>query len=394
MKNQSGLMDSHPIEWVDINSIKLNPNNTNKHPKDQIERLAKIIQYQGWRWPLLVRSSDRMIAAGEGRYLAAKKLKLKKVPVSFQEFLDEDQFKAFVTSDNAIASWAEIDLSKVNEELASFDPSFDIELLGLKDFKVDVTEHLEPQCDEDEVPEVVEPITKPGDLWILGVHRLLCGDSTNIQHVERLMDGQKADMVFTDPPYGMKFEAEAFGYENIKGDHEDFTPDLINTIFQFNCDEVFIWGADYFAEHIPDRNNGAMLVWDKFPSDINSDRIGSSFEICWSRMKHKRHLIKVQQPFGKFATKRVHPTQKPVQLAEWFFEKWGQDKVNIVDLYGGSGSTLIACEKTKRKCFMMELDPHYCDIIVQRWERYTGRKGRIYGQEEVKEIEQKKSKSK
>lgn len=362
---------------VSVKELKPNPLNRNSHPKDQIERLAKILEYQGWRYPIKVSKRSGLITSGHGRLEAAKLLKLKEVPVSFQDYADEAQEYADLTADNAIASWSELDLSGINSDIVDLGPDFDLDLLGIKDFVLEPVEKLEPQCDEDEVPDALpEPKVVKGEVYILGKHRLMCGDSTAITDVERLMDGKKADMVFTDPPYGMRLDAEAFGYKNIKGDHEDFTPELIQTIFTAfpQCAEVFIWGADYFAELLPNRNDGSLLVWDKFPSDQNSDRIGSSFETCWSKSKHKRHLVRIQQPFGKFATQREHPTQKPVTLAEWFFERWGKPKDNLVDLFGGSGSTLIACEKTDRQCFMMELDPHYCGVILDRWQKFTGKK--------------------
>lgn len=260
---------------------------------------------------------------------------------------------------------------------------------------------------EDEVPEVKESITKPGDLWQLGKHRMMCGDSTNIQHVEQLMAGEKADMVFTDPPYGMKLDADfsraggpnfgnhskgAYGgkYKNIQGDHMDFKPDLIHAIFAIPSKEIFIWGADYFAELIPNRNDGSWVVWDKCTRKdgqvAGEEIIGSNFELCWSKSKHKRELARFMHKGLASCEndKRVHPTQKPVALAAWFFEHWGKESKNVIDLYLGSGSTLIACEKTNRKCFGMEIDPHYCDVIVARWEKFTGKKAHLEKQGKIR----------
>ena len=249
--------------------------------------------------------------------------------------------------------------------------------------------------DPDSVPSVPEePITKPGDLYRLGNHRLLCGDSTNVQHVETLMDGKKADMVFTDPPYGMnlnadfsdmssKFKGSSGGneYEQVKGDNDDFTPELINTVFAcFDyCKEIFLWGADYYAELLNNKNEGSWIVWDKRLDESADKMYGSCFELCWSKARHKREIARIKWAgiFGmekEHDKKRVHPTQKPTGLVEWFFDKWGKENDIVADLFGGSGSALIACEKTKRKCRMMELDPKYCDVIVKRWEEYTGKK--------------------
>jgi DNA modification methylase len=238
----------------------------------------------------------------------------------------------------------------------------------------------EGKTDPDEVPEAPEqPITKPGDLWILGNHRLLCGDSTNIQHVERLMDGKKADFVYMDPPYGMKLDTnyaqtakvKGKSYKSVHGDFDDYDPRFLLEFFN-EAREQFWWGADYYCQTLP--KDGSWVVWDKKKEDLD-ESIGSGFELCWSINSHKRQLARFL--WSGFTAKeaneqRQHPTQKPVALAEWFFDRWGKAGDLVVDLYGGSGSTLIACEKTSRHCRMMELDPAYCDVIRQRWEDFTG----------------------
>lgn len=164
---------------------------------------------------------------------------------------------------------------------------------------------------------------------------------------------------------------------------------LINTVFaNFNyCKEIFLWGADYYAEIIPNRNNGNFIAWDKMRGGdgVNDDydkMFGSNFELCWSKTKHKRAIVRVlwKGIFGlsnEDTKKRVHPTQKPVLLCEWFINKFSNKNNLIADLFGGSGSTLIACEKLKRKCYMMEIDPHYCDIIKIRWEKFTNKKAEL-----------------
>jgi DNA modification methylase len=249
--------------------------------------------------------------------------------------------------------------------------------------------------DEDAVPDVPdEPKTKLGDIYILGNHRLMCGDSTSIDAVDKLMDGHKADVVFTDPPYGMflnadysdmssKFKGSTGGnkYDQVIGDNHDFSPELINTVFAcFDyCKEIFLWGADYYAEHLPNKNNGSWVVWDKRGDESADKMYGSTFELCWSKARHKRMMARVKWAgiFGmekEHDKKRVHPTQKPVELVAWFFDYFSlKDKKNVVDLYGGSGSTLIASEKVGKNAFVMELDPKYCDVIVKRWEDFTGK---------------------
>lgn len=378
---------------VSVKELKPHPKNRNKHPKDQVDRLAKIIAYQGVRAPIVVSKLSGYIVKGHGTLLAIKKNKMDSVPVVDQEFNDLDQEYAFLQSDNAIASWAELDVEGIKGDLSDLVPGFDTELLGLRYLDIAVTD-MEKEAIEDDVPDVTESISKLGDLYELGEHRLLCGDSTDKATVERLMNGEKADMVLSDPPYGMKLDTDwsdlkgsmsaiahtkGGNYKKVIGDNEDFKPSLIKTFFDnFGyCKEIFLFGSDYFAELLKNKNDGSWLVWDK-RKETQAEAIGSEFELIWSKNKHKRRMLR-HDWFGflssqntKEARNRVHPTQKPTSLLVDILNQWGKEKEIVIDLYGGSGSTLIACEKTKRKCFMMELDPHYIDVIVSRWCKYTG----------------------
>ena len=256
----------------------------------------------------------------------------------------------------------------------------------------------EPTGEEDATPAKPEiPRSQLGDLYELGNHRVLCGDSTDKEIVAVLMDGDKADVVYSDPPYGMGLNADwsgaksrldfaeaknSFGgkkHNNVIGDHKDFKPELITTVFNnFDyCKEVFMWGADYYAELLQGKNDGSWVVWDKRLEDSADKMYGSCFELCWSKARHKRDIARVKwaRIFGtekEFDHKRYHPTQKPIALTEWFFDKWCEGLNLCVDLYLGAGGVLIACEKTKRRCYGMELDPVYVDVIVQRYVDYTG----------------------
>jgi DNA modification methylase len=204
------------------------------------------------------------------------------------------------------------------------------------------------------------------------------------------MNGKKADMVFTDPPYGMSLDTDYSkmpstkelgnkNYNKVIGDNNDFSPDLIHTVFAcFDyCKEIFMWGADYYAEYLPHKNNGSWIVWDKRCDEKFDKMIGSGFELCWSKAKHKRMLARINNTLfsGEAdARNKVHPTQKPIKLVLWFFDYFSlKDKKNVVDLYGGSGSTLIASEKVGKNSFLMELDPNYCDVIIKRWQEFTGK---------------------
>lgn len=393
------------VKWVPIGTIKKDPNNRNKHPKEQIERLTQLMSHYGWVGnPLVVSKESGLLKAGEGRLLSAKKAKLKKVPVHFNQFDTPEDAYGWAISDNAITSWAELELGEINQDLGDLGPDFDINMLGIKDFELEPADKYADK-DADSVPEVTKATTKLGDLWLLGDHRVLCGDCTVKANVDRLMQGEKADMVFTDPPYGMNLDADysdmtdsktgtkGTKFRSVHGDDGDYDPRLLIKVFDY-CKEQFWFGADYYAERLPNKNNGSWVIWDK-RSDVETTsenaisidrRFGSCFETCWSRARHKREFARIMWS-GKFVgntarkhdgiQKHIHPTQKPVALPILFFERWGKDAKLIWDGYLGSGSTLIACEKTDRKCYGMEIDPHYCDVIVKRWEEFTGNKARL-----------------
>lgn len=374
-------------ELVDPKKLKSHPKNRNKHPPDQIERLSKILDYQGFRHAIKVSKRSGCITSGHGRMEAAKRLKLGQVPVVYQDYDSDEQEYADVQSDNAIASWSELDFSGINADIGDLGPDFDIDMLGIKDFEVEVAD--KGLTDEDSVPEHVEPKTRLGDIYQLGNHRLMCGDSTSIDAVEKLMDGEKADMVFTDPPYGMNlntsyadslgpgksFDREIRNYRPVAGDNKEFDFHTAYALFE-NVKEQFWWGADYYCDKLP--KGGSWIVWDKKTNENLQKMYGSDFELCWSKQKHSREIARVTwagvlgHSKKDDGDKKVHPTMKAVKLIEWFFSRY--DGHAVVDLFGGSGSTLIACEKTNRKCFMMELDPYYCDVIVKRWELYAGQK--------------------
>lgn len=351
---------------------------------------------------------QEVICCGHTTMQALKKFGAKEAKVVVKEFESEAEFIDYNIRDNKSGEFAEWDEAM----LAQLGAEFEIDL-GEMGFEFDAEESKEGLTDEDDVPEVpAEPVAKLGQMWKLGSHRLLCGDSTDKEQVEKLMGGEKADMVFTDPPYGMFLDTDFSSMDGLSpdgksflgtkggkkhktviGDNEDFKPELIKTVFDnFGyCKEIFMWGADYYTEILEAKNDGAWIVWDKRTNEdsfdidkaISSDRaLGSSFELCWSRSKHKREIARIRG--GIFGvknesgnSKKVHPTQKPIQLGEWFFEKWGKSGDLVADLYGGSGSTLIACEKTGRKCRMIEMDPKYCDVIIERWQNFTGKKAEL-----------------
>ena len=386
-------MNNLKIEYVDINTIKPYKNNAKLHPQEQIEQIKKSIEQFGMDDPIGIWKDE--IVEGHGRLIACKELGYKEVPIIRLDHLTDEERKAYTLAHNKLTMNSDFEFNILQEELNK------METIDMSDFGFDIdfnVDNEEQEIIEDEVPEVPEePKAKLGDIYQLGNHRLMCGDSTQTEDIEKLMNNKKADVVYTDPPYGMNLDtdfsdmvglAKGNKYKAVKGDKEDFTDDLINTVFDnFGyCKEIFLWGADYFAELLPNRNDGSWVVWDKQNNgegcnDAYDKMFGSNFELCWSKNKHKRALARVLWKgfFGmqnEDTKKRIHPTQKPIELAKWFLEKFSDENDIIVDIYGGSGSTLMCCEQMNRTCYMMEYDAGYIDCIIQRWENFTGEKAK------------------
>lgn len=383
------------MQKVNIQEVRLNEENPRYIKDHKFEKLVKSIKEFPQMLELrpIVVNQDMVVLGGNMRLRACREAGLTEVPIIYADNLTEEQQKEFVIKDNS--SFGEWDWDILANEWDTeqlIDWGMDIP----DDWAVD--EVLEAEEDNYEAADEIETDIVLGDLIEIGEHRLLCGDSTDSDQVAKLMNGEKADMVFTDPPYGMSLDADYSGmkseifmggmggkkYDNIKGDHDDFTEELINTIFAcFDyCKEIFIWGADYFAELLPNKNDGSWVVWDKrangnddIAEDKSSDKMyGSTFELCWSKNKHKRDIARVKWAgiFGMSSqdTKyRVHPTQKPIELAAWFFNRWGNDNDLVADLYLGGGTTMVAAHQLKRKCYGMELDPKYCQVIIDRMKK-------------------------
>lgn len=383
------------MEIIKLKIADIVPYDKNPRKNDgAVDAVAESIKQCGYCAPIVI-DEDNVILAGHTRLKALKKLKYKECECVRKVGMTEEQKRKYRLLDNKTNELAEWDIDLLKGELDGLD------FLDF-DFGFDIGIESEPQAIvEDDAPEVdnqAEPITKLGDIWQLGEHRLMCGDSTDAGTVATLMDGKKADMVLSDPPYGMCLDTDFSGavgslgrkggtrgnkYDKVIGDNDDFKPELITTFFEnfAYCKEVFLFGADYFAEFLPYKNDGSWLVWDK-RKESQADAIGSEFELIWSKAKHKRRMLRhdwfgfLSSQNSKDAQHRVHPTQKPVTLLVDIIDQWGKDCNVIVDLYGGSGSTLIACEQLNRTCYMMELDPKYCDVIVKRWENFTGNKAK------------------
>jgi len=361
-------------------------NNARTHSDEQVTQIASSIREFGFINPIIIDDKNNVIA-GHGRLLAAKKLGLKEVPTVLVDHLTDTQRKAYVLADNQLALNAGWDDELLKLELAQLDDvGFDIELLG---FDLDALEGLgveELELEEQAIPEPAEdPISKLGDLWTLGNHRLMCGDSTQVSDVEKLMGGQKADLVFTDPPYGVSYQSnmrtKSQKFDVLKND--DVILDIVPSIELFSNGWVFIWTTwkvlDKWLEVTkPLGFPSNMVIWFKGGGGIGDLKktFSTDYEtaLVWHRGAELcgKRIGSVWKVGKDGASDYVHPTQKPVELAFEAIDKTTKAKAKVLDLFGGSGSTLIACEKLKRKGFIMELDPKYCDVIIKRWQNLTG----------------------
>jgi len=357
------------VEKWDIEKLIPYARNARTHSDEQVGQIAASIKEWGWTTPVLV-DEDGGIIAGHGRTMAAKRLGLREVPVMVARGWSDAKKRAYVLADNKLAlnaGWDDAMLALELKELGEI--GFDLDLTG---FSLDEIAALTPVevepglTDEDAVPEATErPTTRLGDVWILGQHRLMCGDSTSIDAVEKLMDGQKAEMVFTDPPYGMNAVTKSsvlkknYGQDILGDDNTDAAKDSFSLAFGLYPEAHHVWwGANYYGSALPDSE--CWIVWDK--NNGQSDQ--TDCELAWTNF---RSVVR-QFTMASEKKNRVHPTQKPISLVEWVFKRFKVDSKNILDLFGGSGSTLIGCEKMGRKGFVMELDPKYCDVIIKRWQ--------------------------
>jgi hypothetical protein len=365
------------VEKWDIEKLIPYARNARTHSDEQVGQIAASIKEWGWTTPVLV-DEDGGIIAGHGRTMAAKRLGLREVPVMVARGWSDAKKRAYVLADNKLALNAGWDDSMLALELKELgEIGFDLDLTG---FSLDEIAALTPVevkpglTDEDAVPEAPEePTTRLGDVWILGQHRLMCGDSTSIDAVEKLMDGQLAEAIVTDPPYGIGIdgqkESKSKNPKHNRKSHDfrgwdDERPDegIFNYIVALNVPSV-IWGGNYFADILPATRG--WIYWSKGQDGLTM----SDGELAWTTESTPLRSVTVNRAALQGS---VHPTQKPLKIIEYSLEYIKAGKV-VLDLFGGSGSTLIACEKTARQCRMMELDPKYCDVIIKRWQDYTGK---------------------
>ena len=382
------------IDRLSVEKLIPYAKNSRTHSAEQVAQIAASIKEFGFNNPVLI-DEDNGIIAGHGRVMAAQKLGLQAVPCIRLAHLSDTQRKAYVIADNRLALNAGWDDQMLTVELQELDSeSFDLSLLGFEADELNALlnpiKETEGLTDEDEVPEVPEePKTKPGDIYKLGRHRLMCGDSTSIDAVEKLMDGNKVDLIFTDPPYNVAFNGRSGKHEVIKNDNlseqefENFITEVCNTIQLIDPKAYYIWcNWDFYGALQGKLPYKACIVWAK-----NVFGMGQGYrhqhEFCLFNGKIDE-VVKNESDLWsiKKDTKYVHPTQKPVALSVRAFGNHIK-LTNVLDLFGGSGSTLIGAEQTGRTCYVMELDPKYCDVIVKRWEDFTGQKAELCNLSEI-----------
>jgi len=380
---------------VPIDSVHHDPSNARRHPDRNIESIVASINRFGQRFPIVVQRDGMIVRAGNGRLDAMKKLGWSHVAAVVVDEPSADA-TAFAIADNRTSELAEWDDETLASLLQSLDKD-DREVAGFNDSELsELLDRLTPDVEikEDEVPEPpVDPITKPGDLWLLGEHRLLCGDSTKAEDVERLMAGAKAGMMVTDPPYGVDYDggqANTKKREKLSGDDttEVFNAGLSAALNAVPSGAWYIWHAGRYAEPVyaAIRKCGfdvrALIVWNKLKAHYGAP----SAHYC---QKHEPCLYAVRDSAGFCGPSNEvtvwdieqphrnehHPTQKPIICMARAIRNHHAE--SVYDPFLGSGTTLIAAEQLGRKCYGMEISPRYCDVIVKRWETLTGRKAEL-----------------
>lgn len=386
--------------------------NSRTHSDAQVAQIAASIKEFGWTNPILV-DGDNGIIAGHGRLMAARKLGMDEVPVIELDGMTDLQKKAYIIADNQLAMNSGWDTGLLQIELAELQSEgFDLDLIGFDPKELNAL--LEPEVsegltDEDAVPDVPDqPKTKPGDIYELGGHRLMCGDSCNIEAVEALTDGL-VDILVTDPPYNVAYEGKTKDALTIKNDSmgdEQFRQFLRDAFVA--ADAVMKPGAVFYIWHADSEGynfRGACydagwkvrqcLIWAKDTMVMGRQDYHWKHEPClygwkdgaahlWAADRKQTTIIECKRP----KRNDIHPTMKPVELMEYQILNNTKGMDIVLDLFGGSGSTLIACEKTGRKARLMELDPKYCDVIVKRWEEFTGKTAKLLNTQDLLQTEE------
>jgi len=372
------------IQEIEID--KLIPYHNNPRKNQAVNKVASSLKEYGFQQPI-VTDKDMVLIVGHTRLLAAKKLGLSKVPVLVAD-LSEAKAKAYRIADNRLNEDSEWDIDLLTLEISDLlEQNYELDLLGFDANELDkfLTNEEEYLTDEDEVPEAPEQATSVlGDVWLLGNHRVMCGDSNDTEILEKLMNNQNADMIFTDPPYGVD-------YKGINNDDRQGLEKLLEKsfyhyqLFSKSGSSIYCFHSDKCADifHKTFRNYfhfSSMIIWEKNSLTLSQTDYQSIHEPClygWNKTgSHSWFGDRKQTSVWKIHKENLkgHTTPKPVAFIDRALKNSSKSDDIIIDFFGGSGSTLIACEKNNRKCYMMELDPKYVDVIVQRWQDFTGKK--------------------
>jgi site-specific DNA-methyltransferase (adenine-specific) len=366
-----------------------------------VDKVASAIKEFGFRVPIVAKS-DGLVVDGHLRLKAAKKIGMTEVPVILADDMSEAQIKAFRLSVNKVAEFAEWDVDLLKLEFADLqEQGFDLSLTGFETGEIAnfLAEPTEGLTDEDAVPEVpAVPVTVEGDVWILGRHRLMCGDSTSIDHLQKLCDGQLVDMWLTDPPYNVAYEGktkDALTIKNDKMGDEPFRQFLRDAYVA--ADAVMKAGAVFYIWHADSEGynfRGAAkdagwtvrqcLIWKKQTMVMGRQDYHWKHEPClygwkdgaahlWATDRKQTTILEFNRP----SRNGEHPTMKPVELFEYQMLNNTKGSDLVLDSFAGSGTTAIACEKHGRNARLMELDPKYCDVIVKRWQEFTGQQATL-----------------
>ncbi len=393
---------------VDVGEIIPNPDNPNVHPDNQVRMLAKILQYQGQRNAIVVSNRSGMVTKGHCRLMAIKFLKWEKAAVDFQDYESEEQEYADIEADNRIAELAYMDQKKSEMNMQQFlAPQFDIELLGMCYVEPVQPKIIPPEEEDDNAPSLPKQTkVRKGDVWLLGPHRLVCGNSALIDDVEKLMNGEKADVVWTDPPYNVASDSKNFWAENgndtgsmseLKEAEWDknFDPELplrnLMLVTKESC-TLYIWTSKYLIGKInellaPTVDFLGHCIWYKpnpMPS-LSKRHWTWCDELCVYATKGSKRVVNFPEQGHAYNIWTInkksdgsHPTQKPVELCERAILFNSNESDLVLDLFGGSGTTLIACEKNSRRAFLMEISEYYCDVIIKRFVKYVGNSDKVF----------------
>lgn len=371
-------------ELVSVDSLNPNPKNPNKHPDSQIELLSKNIKYLGWRHPITVSKRSGFIVAGHGRLMAAKKLGVQIVPVDYQDFNSDADEMAVLVADNRLAELSETSEEDLKNILSELDGKIEIDLTGFSDAEVEqLLRDINTDVLDEDVAEVpTEPISKFGDIFEFGSHRLMCGDSTDSEQVKKLMGDEIANMVFTDPPYNVDYGSDERKIENdnLGSEFPQFLEKVIKNIFSFSSGAIYICMSSSEIDSLQStfkRLGGhwsTFIIWAKDTFTLGRSDYHRQYEpILYGWKEGVSHYFcgdRSQGDVWEFAKPKkndVHPTMKPVELCQRAVLNSSKPNDIVLDLFGGSGSTLIACEQTNRRCRMMEFEPKYCDVILKRF---------------------------